>query len=257
MFPIQWIRSGRIVPKAGRLRRPLLIPSDGARFCLAEADFSRTVFYLFSELALASLRSYALNPADSVALNYGASPMAKPKSSKKRTERRLLDLDRHVPYFFTNISSRLSRGASQTYLKYFGVGITEWRVIAVLALMPNISANQICAAVGLDKAAVSRSLQTLERRGLVAMTDDPLDNRSRSLALTAAGDDLHDRIIEVALEREMRLLSCLTPDEVEGLVLALRKIRAQVPLANAYDPELAPFEPQADAAPRVERRKRG
>lgn len=164
--------------------------------------------------------------------------MTKPLKKPPAEERLVLDLNRHIPYFFTNISNRLSRGASDTYLKHFGIGITEWRVMAVLAALPNISANQICAAVGLDKGAVSRSLQALERRSLVCVADDPSDNRTHSVSLSQTGLSLHDRVIEVALERERMLLSCLSFDEVEALIQTLRKIRAQVSAVNAYNPDI-------------------
>jgi DNA-binding MarR family transcriptional regulator len=152
------------------------------------------------------------------------------------SDRVTLDLDRHVPYFFTYISNRLSRGASDTYRKHFGLGITEWRVMGVLAGMPNISANQIINAIGLDKGAVSRSLHVLEQERLVTSEPDPKDNRSRIMRLSKAGNALHDRIIVAALAREERLLSTLLPQEIETLIVCLRKMRANVPYVNAYDP---------------------
>lgn len=162
------------------------------------------------------------------------------KNVRQRTvapsNRATLDLDRHVPYFFTYISNRLSRGASDTYRKHFGLGITEWRVMGVLAGMPNISANQIINAIGLDKGAVSRSLHVLEEQRLVTSEPDPKDNRSRIMRLSKSGDALHDRIIVAALAREDRLLSCLSPQETESLIVCLRKLRANVPYVNAYDP---------------------
>ncbi|MEH2510432.1 DNA-binding MarR family transcriptional regulator [Nitrobacteraceae bacterium AZCC 1564] len=150
--------------------------------------------------------------------------------------RLVLDLERHVPYFFTYISNRLSRGASETYRKHFGLGITEWRVMGVLAGMPHISANQIINAIGLDKAAVSRSLDALEKQKLTISETDPKDNRSRLIRLSRAGERLHDRIIAAALEREERLLSTLTAQEIDTLIVCLRKMRAIVPYVNAFDP---------------------
>ena len=35
--------------------------------------------------------------------------------------RTVLDLNRHIPYFFTYITNRLSRGASDTYREHFGI----------------------------------------------------------------------------------------------------------------------------------------
>jgi DNA-binding MarR family transcriptional regulator len=157
--------------------------------------------------------------------------------------RPILDLDRHVPYFFTYISNRLSRGASETYRKHFNLGITEWRVMGVLAGLPNITANQVINAIGLDKGAVSRSLGVLEKRRLVKSEPDSRDKRSRLMRLSPAGDALHDRIIVAALAREERLLSPLSPQEIEGLIVCLRKMRAVVPHVNAYDVEEPPTRP--------------
>jgi DNA-binding MarR family transcriptional regulator len=162
--------------------------------------------------------------------------------------RPVLDLDRHVPYFFTHISNRLSRGASETYRKHFGLGITEWRVMGVLAGMPNITANQVINAIGLDKGAVSRSLGVLEKDRLVKSEPDPRDKRSRLMRLSRAGEALHDRIIVAALAREERLLSPLSPAEIEGLIVCLRKMRAVISYVNAYDVEEPPSRPSRKKA---------
>ena len=175
-----------------------------------------------------------------------SSPTPKPATTarsakvqpKTRSPRKLaLDLDRHVPYFFTNISIRLSRGASRLYLKNFGIGITEWRVIASLVAIPHCGPTQICQAVGLDKSAVSRSLKMLEAGGYVRTSADPRDTRVQNVHLTKEGQGLHDKVIAVALERERILLSCLTEGEAEALISTLRKIREQVRLVNAYAPD--------------------
>jgi len=108
--------------------------------------------------------------------------------------------------------------------------------MGVLAGLPNISANQIINAIGLDKGAVSRSLDVLAKGGLTTSIPDPNDNRSRLIKLSRTGQALHDKVIEAALEREERLLSNLTPDEVETLIVCLRKIRATVPYVNAFSP---------------------
>ena len=148
----------------------------------------------------------------------------------------VLDLERHVPYFFTYISTRLSRGASDSYRQYFGLGITEWRVMGVIAGAPGISANQITNSIGLDKGAVSRALAALEKSSFVVLTADPDDNRSRFARLTRSGEKVHDRIIIAALERERRLLRGLSKEETEIFIACLRKLRGNVSYVNSYDP---------------------
>lgn len=151
--------------------------------------------------------------------------------------RLVLDLERHVPYFFTFISSGLARGASRLYRKHFKIGITEWRIMAVLAGTPHINANQVCASIAMDKAAVSRSLRALEKMKLVKLTQVQNDNRSKTIELSAAGLKLHDKIIELALERERVLLSALTAAEREDFIRSLRKLRAAVTDVNKWHPQ--------------------
>jgi DNA-binding MarR family transcriptional regulator len=154
-----------------------------------------------------------------------------------------LDLTRYVPYFLTAVGNALSRGASRLYLREFGVGIGEWRVMSLLAIEPGIMANRICQVISLDKAAASRSLKELERQALVdaAATADP---RRRTYTLTARGLALHDRIIRVALQREARVLAGIDDADLEVLVRCLRRMNDNMADVNraAYDipPETPP-----------------
>lgn len=149
---------------------------------------------------------------------------------------RTLDLSSYVPYFLTAISNAVSRGASRLYLREFGVGIIEWRVMAMLAVEPGIMANRIGAVVSLDKAAVSRSLKILEDMALVASAASG-DPRRRSYALTPKGQALHDRIMHVALQRETRLLAGMSDKDRDDLVRLMRVMLNNVPDVNrdGYD----------------------
>jgi DNA-binding MarR family transcriptional regulator len=143
-----------------------------------------------------------------------------------------LDLDRYVPFFLSSIGNKLSRGASQLYLRKFGVGVNEWRLLANLKVRGTSSAGAICEASGIDKAAASRAVGRLQDLNLVRAVGDPNDGRSRRLSMTEAGVALHDQIITVALERERALLSGLTASERDGLIELLRRLYANVELLN-------------------------
>ena len=135
-----------------------------------------------------------------------------------------LDLDRYVPAFITFIANKLSNSATAFYQKQFGVNVTEWRIMSLLAIEPGIPASRICHVIGFNKGPVSRTLAVMQRRGLVAIRTDPRDGRTHSISLTAKGRTIHDRVIVVALEREKRLLSCLKADEREVLIDLLRRL---------------------------------
>jgi len=147
-----------------------------------------------------------------------------------------LDLNRYVPALLTFLANKLATGASISYRKHFGIGVVEWRLIALLAVEDNITANQMCQAIGLDKSAVSRSLQALEAAGTITGQTDSSDARRYTVSLTEQGRALHDRVLKVALERERRLLSDFTPEEVDTLVNLLGRMQGKVAYVNEYDP---------------------
>jgi DNA-binding MarR family transcriptional regulator len=144
----------------------------------------------------------------------------------------VLDLTSYVPALLTFVSNKLSRSGSALYRRHFGVGIIEWRILAMLAVEPSIPATRVCQVIGLDKGPVSRSLAFMERRGLVTIRADEADTRRRLATLTPAGRALHDRIIVVALERERRLLSCLTAEQRSALVDLLNLLHDNLGAVN-------------------------
>ena len=140
----------------------------------------------------------------------------------------VLDLDRYVPALITFIANKLSRSATTLYQKRFGVNVTEWRILALLAIEPAISAARICHVIGFDKGPVSRTLSVMEGNGLVTIKPDKRDGRTHAISMTAKGWTTHDQVIAVALERERRLLSCLRKDEREILIGLLRRVHGNL-----------------------------
>ncbi|SFU48291.1 DNA-binding transcriptional regulator, MarR family [Methylobacterium sp. 174MFSha1.1] len=147
-----------------------------------------------------------------------------------------LDLDRYVPALLTFVANKLSHSASATYQRRFGVNVTEWRIMSLLAIEPGIPAARICQVIGFDKGPVSRTLASMETRDLVATAEDPDDARRRLIRLTPRGEALHDEIIVVALEREQRLLGCLTPEQRDTLIDLLNRLHANLPAVTTSGP---------------------
>jgi DNA-binding MarR family transcriptional regulator len=155
-----------------------------------------------------------------------AAPVARPAATGEPGL--LLDLERYVPAFITFIANKLSNSATVFYQKNFGVNVTEWRIMSLLAIEPGIPASRICHVIGFDKGPVSRTLSLLQKRGLVAIRTAPDDGRTHSISLTAKGRATHDKVIVAALERERRLLSVLRKDEREVLIDLLRRVHGNL-----------------------------
>src|SRR5262252_8342137 len=101
------------------------------------------------------------------------------------------DFGRSVAYLIGAISNILSIGGSRLYRRAYNIGLTEWRLMWVLAIAPRITAQRASQIMGADRAAISRALATLERRGLAWATPDPTDGRQRLIELSERGTQLH------------------------------------------------------------------
>jgi DNA-binding MarR family transcriptional regulator len=146
---------------------------------------------------------------------------------------RVLDLDRYTVAYMVWTANKLSRGASQTYLKLFGVGVEVWRCLVLLAIHGSITAQQVSQVMGMDKGAVSRCFKILQAKALIVMGLNTADGRVRIATLTAKGRALHDQILEIALERERALLAVLNASERDTLLRLLKRVHENLPAVEA------------------------
>lgn len=144
-----------------------------------------------------------------------------------------LDLERYIPAFVTFIANKLSRSATVLYQEKFGVNVTEWRIMSLLAIEPGITAARVCSVIGFDKGPVSRTLAGMQERNLVEIKTGKFDGRTHSISLTPKGRTKHDAVIVAALERERRLLSCLNSNERETLIDLLRRVHSNLESVTA------------------------
>jgi DNA-binding MarR family transcriptional regulator len=153
----------------------------------------------------------------------------------ERRGRPVVDPATYIPYFFAAINNTLSRGASRLYLETFGIGIVEWRVISMLAIETRIPAQRVCEVISLDKAATSRALTRLQGMGFLEFQAAEKDPRRKIWWLNEKGEDLHDQILALALERESRLIKDIDGGDLEIFLGVIRKMRQNVDSLSTQD----------------------
>ena len=147
-----------------------------------------------------------------------------------------LDFAAFLPAAINLLAQRISASASAHYRPKFGVGITDWRIMALLGAEPWIAPVRIAEATGLDKAAVSRSLGQLRDNGLVETDGEPGRRRNR-VALTPRGLALHDELVQLALERERQLLQGITAAERAVLLDLVERMLKSAEAMSAGEPQ--------------------
>ncbi|MGE0031158.1 MAG: MarR family winged helix-turn-helix transcriptional regulator [Steroidobacteraceae bacterium] len=124
-----------------------------------------------------------------------------------------LDLEHFLPYRLSVLSNTVSSALAGAYARRFGLTIPQWRVVAVLARSPGLSAAGVAGRTAMDKVAVSRAVTGLARAGRVRRVLAAKDRRRSVLTLTARGRAVYRQIVPLALAYERRLLSELSPAE--------------------------------------------
>ena len=137
-----------------------------------------------------------------------------------------LKLDTFLPYRLSVVSNRVSAAIATAYDRLFGLKISEWRLIAVIAERQAITQQAVGVATRMDKVTVSRAAQALTGRGLIARQPNMGDKRSHLLTLTATGRALYDQVAPKALEMEAAIFEQLDPAERRTLSVMLERIEA-------------------------------
>lgn len=153
-------------------------------------------------------------------------------TSTMKRPARLVDRNRSIIIRIHNVSKKMARNASRVYLSQFGVGLTEWRILSVIADGENVTATRICDTIDLDKAAASRSINLLKSGGYLSSRSSDDGTRSSVLELTDKGLELHDRILPLSEQREASLLKGLSEEERRTLLDLLKRLQANADEMN-------------------------
>lgn len=138
-----------------------------------------------------------------------------------------LDLEHFLPYRLSVLSNRISSNIARIYAKRYGLAVTEWRVMAVLGLYPDLSAGEVAERTAMDKVAVSRAVARLLQRDFIQRDTHGGDRRRSVLALSKLGFEVYDVVAPLVLESERRLLAPLDDDERIALDRLLGKLGGQ------------------------------
>lgn len=136
----------------------------------------------------------------------------------------ILDLEHFLPYRLSVLSNRISQDIARLYAERFDLGITEWRVLAVLGRHPGLSAREVAERTAMDKVAVSRAIATLLDAGRLERETHADDRRRSVLRLSPAGEAVYAEVAPLALRYQQRLLEALDAEERQWLERLLARM---------------------------------
>jgi DNA-binding MarR family transcriptional regulator len=113
---------------------------------------------------------------------------------------------------------------ARRHLGQFGLGMPEWRLLAVVGRHGVLSPTEAGDRTSMDKVKVSRAAASLVGRGLLRQSRDPDDGRGRLMRLTRKGAAVYAGIAPTGQEIEKTLSSCMSRSEWQALQKVLSKL---------------------------------
>ena len=135
-----------------------------------------------------------------------------------------LHLEHFLPYRLSVLANTVSTAIAGFYASRHDLTTPEWRVMAVLARQPGLSAAEVAERTAMDKVAVSRAVARLLRHRRIRRRQTSADRRRSRLELSAAGRAVYSDVAPRALAYERQLLAGLAPEQarlLDGLLVSL------------------------------------
>ena len=173
--------------------------------------------------AIQTLNSYGLEVTSGIILGLD--------SDTDTSEQNLIDfIDKSaIPVLTINLLQALPKTPLWDRLE------REGRLLHDITARGHTTGAEIARALGVDPAYVSRILRRFIDEDLVALTPNPADRRSNSVALTREGDAAYAELDAASRETVAALLERLGPLRRDALLAAMRTIRTALD-DETYDP---------------------
>jgi DNA-binding MarR family transcriptional regulator len=144
-----------------------------------------------------------------------------------------LKLERFLPYRLVVAATLASRALARIYSRHFGIGIPEWRVMAMLGQFDRLTARDVGELSHMHKTKVSRAVSELVERGLIERTPNRDDRREAFLSLSAPGRRIYDQVAPMALAFEKRLSDDIPAAEMQAFERVLSTLTERVRVLSA------------------------
>jgi DNA-binding MarR family transcriptional regulator len=134
-------------------------------------------------------------------------------------------LETYLPYLLNRAGVRIADAFSKE-IRPLGATLQMCRVLAALRELNGSRMGDLSETTSIEVSTLTRLVDSMEKKKLVARRGDPADARAIVLHATAAGRSLTRRILPIAERYEKVALQGFDAGEAERLKAALRRLYA-------------------------------
>jgi DNA-binding MarR family transcriptional regulator len=136
-------------------------------------------------------------------------------------------LDSYLPYLLNRAGARIATAFNEE-MRRLGTTLQAWRVLAALHERDGRRMGDLSLTTTIEVSTLTRLVDNMEKKGLVARRRDAADTRAVLLHVTPAGRRLTRRILPIAERYEAVALKGFGAAEANSLKAALRRLYANM-----------------------------
>jgi DNA-binding MarR family transcriptional regulator len=136
-------------------------------------------------------------------------------------------LDSYLPYLLNRAGVRIAAAFSEE-VRPLGATLQMWRVLAALREQDGRRMGDLSQTTSIEVSTLTRLIDNMEKKGLVARRRDDGDARAVVLHVTPAGRRLTRRILPIADRYEAVALAGFNAAEAKTLKAALCRLYANM-----------------------------
>lgn len=136
-------------------------------------------------------------------------------------------LDGYLPYLLNRAGARIAEAFGKE-VRPLGATLQMWRVLAALRERDGRRMGDLSQTTSIEVSTLTRLVDNLQKKGLVARRRADQDARVVTLHVTAAGRRLTGRILPIAERYERVALAGFDEREAATLKAALRRLFANM-----------------------------
>jgi len=129
----------------------------------------------------------------------------------------------HIGYWLRRVSDEV-HASFERQLDARGVTVAQWNVLVTVYHGHATTTSEVARYIAIDPGAVSRLVDRLADKGLMARSADPASRRRLQLSLTEAGRALVPDLIQIADENDEAFFGTLPVRDQAALMRLLQDL---------------------------------
>lgn len=128
--------------------------------------------------------------------------------------------------FKINQSANKINNKFNSLLQSYNIAPEQRATLEIIKYEKDVNQTKIASILAKDKTTISRTLATLEKKGLIQK--EPIDKRTNMIKLTTLGEDILEKSHESVQEFRKNLFSNLKKEEANKLIELLEKLNSSI-----------------------------